>query len=277
MILAPLALPAHAAGFDELVQRVRAGNYPEARKELLALAKGGHDGAQFQLGLMAHLGRGAPQNYKESRRWYRLAASNGHPAAQNNLGVIYRDGLGTVANKVLAYKWLNLGAAAGNDQAVANLRRLKPSLTAEQILEGQQLAEEYARLRTETRQPKAMAKAAEPPAEAKVAAAPAPKQPAAAAKVENMSKPEQILATIFQQPTYLVQLGLFQNTKNVGKINARLKDMGIELINEDVQVRGANYARLRVGPYNSEDKAHRMAVIMNDTLGIRSSIIPRFN
>ena len=122
--------------------------------------------------------------------------------------------------------------------------------------------------------------AAEKPTEAKVVAVlekPAPTETLTPVKVESMSKPAQIIATIFQQPTYLVQLGLFENTKNVEKIDSRLGGMGIELISEDVTVSGTPFARLRVGPYKSEDKAHRIAEIMNDTLGIHSSIIPRFN
>ncbi len=280
LIIAPLVMPAHAASFGELIQRVNAGNFSEARTELLAMAEQGHAGAQFQVGLMAHLGRGTPQNYEQAQRWYRLSANHGDAAAQNNLGVIYRDGLGTSPNLILAHKWLNLGAATGNEQAVANLRRLTSSLTAAQILEGQQLAEEHDRLRIETLRSKSAAQAAKKPTEPKVVAAlekPAPIETLTAAKVETMSKPAQLIATIFQHPTYLVQLGLFENTKNVEKINSRLEGMGIELINEDVTVSGTPFARLRVGPYKSEDKAHRIAEIMNDTLGIQSSIIPRFN
>jgi TPR repeat protein len=45
--------------------------------------------AQFNLGLLYHLGQGVPQDYGKARQWWERAAAQGDAMAQNNLGSIY--------------------------------------------------------------------------------------------------------------------------------------------------------------------------------------------
>jgi len=55
------------------------GNYATALRQFKPLAeKGGHAWAQYQLGVMNHLGRGVPKNRVYSHMWYNIAALKGH-------------------------------------------------------------------------------------------------------------------------------------------------------------------------------------------------------
>ena len=132
-----------ASSFDEAMTDYKLGNYDDAYSALLKLGKQGQADAQFRLGIMAYKGQGVVKNYTQSIRWYRLAAENGHAGAQNNLGLIYRDGEGAKQSNVVAYMWFNL-AAADNTRAVENRNNLARNLSKKQILQGQQLAAEFA-------------------------------------------------------------------------------------------------------------------------------------
>ena len=134
---------AAAADYRETVKFLRAGSFHKAHSHFSALAEQGDANAQFQLGLMAHLGHGIPQNFLVARKWYERAAKIGEVRSQNNLGIIYRDGLGILPDAVRAYKWFSLGAAQRNEQAIVNLRMLLHDLDKADILTGQRLAQQH--------------------------------------------------------------------------------------------------------------------------------------
>ena len=132
-----------AADYRGAVEFLRAGSFQKAHSQFSTLAEQGDTNAQFQLGLMAHLGHGIPQNFLVARKWYERAAKIGEVRSQNNLGIIYRDGLGILPDAVRAYKWFSLAAAQRNEQAIVNLRMLLHDLDKADILTGQRLAQQH--------------------------------------------------------------------------------------------------------------------------------------
>jgi TPR repeat protein len=344
---------ATATNYRDVVELLRTGSFQTAHSQLLTLANQDNAEAQFQLGLMAHLGRGIPQNFLEARKWYERAAKAGEVQSQNNLGVIYRDGLGIPVDAVVAYKWFSLAASQRNVQAIANLRVLRQDLNKADIIRGQRLAQQY---HGEVETPRvAVALAAtdaEPiPAQAK---APAPKQLAAPAMPQRQENSPSILAVLKAmiapasadipklaetkleltdakpilakkkldlvelkpslaenkpepvemtpllakkntepvmmkaeltekksepvielkvQGNYLIQLGLFRNSNNVDRIHAKLKDRGIKVTAQQVNLGGRSYKRLQVGPYVNKGEAKAMAGLVDNILGIRSLVL----
>ena len=303
------AFAAGAANYQDALGHLRQGSFQLARGQLLTLAEQNHVGAQFQLGLMAHLGRGRPQNFLTAQKWYRLAAKAGDANSQNNLGVIYRDGLGMAADPVRAYKWFSLAASQRNVQAVTNLRSLMHDLSKSDILRGQKLAQQYQGEMDRPTQKVAVAVRATKPIAAKAPAreaaelkAPETKTQAAPVKITEapgqLAKEPSILASIkaliaplrqdkivagkkdpaavtkrIGKGEYLVQLGLFRNPGNIAKVHAKLKDQGLKAMAEKVDLGGKRYQRLRMGPYASKADAKSMAARVDSILKIRSLVV----
>ncbi len=326
------AQAADNTSFKKALADLKAHAYPAAQSELKALAAKGHAGAQFQLGLMAHLGQGIPQNYGEARQWYERAARGGEIRAQNNLGVLYRDGLGVPVDKVQAYKWFSLASSKRNKQAIDNLRALRHDLKKDDIARGQRLAQVYHDDVTSTGKPVAapkvekVAAAGTPaapvnaapkaaPIQVKVAAKPEPapklaakeeptKRAAPAAKPTSKSEDTDVLAALKAlvmpavpakpaEPTqpavarkapvppkaaidrreYFVQLGLFRNPSNVGRIRDNLRKEKLELVVERIELGGRTYQRLRLGPFTDKAAAKVLARRMDDLLHIRSLVL----
>ena len=70
--------------------------------------------AQFNLGVMYHIGEGVPRDYVQAMQWYRLAAEQEHIGAQYNLGLMYAKGQGVSQDHVEAANWYRR-AAEQND------------------------------------------------------------------------------------------------------------------------------------------------------------------
>ena len=100
------------------------GDYTNALKEFMPLAKQGDANAQWVLGVMYSKGEGVSQNYNEAVRWARLAAEQRHPTARYNLGMIYENGLGVQKSLIEAEKWYRLAAELGNQPGIEALARL---------------------------------------------------------------------------------------------------------------------------------------------------------
>ena len=107
-----------------------------------AAAEQGFADAQNNLGVMYDQGEGVENNYKEALKWYKLAAENGNRDAPNNIGVLYMTGLGTPRDFVMAHKWFTV-AGARDVEAKSNKKFVEKRLTAEQIEESKQFAEEW--------------------------------------------------------------------------------------------------------------------------------------
>lgn len=266
LALAAFARPAAADRLSEALADYRLGHYQEAGQMLEPLARAGNPEAQFWLGTMYYHGRGRPRIYREALAWFRRAAELGNPRAQNNLGLMYRNGDGVEPSPLVAYAWFAL--AAGQDSATArtNLDSVSDVMKPDQILQAQQLAEEYAvrvdAARRRAASAQAVAMAAPPPAPAPAAGSQRPPAPTAA------SAPHP------GDDVYMVQVGLFQNADNVRRIADTVRAERLRLHNEVVQIRGSRYNRLRVGPYANATDARAVSQRLNTLLDLESAIVP---
>src|SRR5262245_27147503 len=80
---------------------------------LKQLAQKGNPKAQFELGVLFHLGWSTGKDDVEAAKWYRLAAEQGLDAAQNVLGFAYYSGEGVRQDYFEAAKWLKRAADQG--------------------------------------------------------------------------------------------------------------------------------------------------------------------
>ena len=244
--------PSFAGSFEIAVQQFKQGSYRAAREQMKEIAETGHEGAQFYMGLMSHQGKGTPRNFREALKWYWLAADNGDNRGRNNLGVMHRDGLGITPNKILAYMWFSLAAADQSVEGQRNLERLSRALSQQDILQGQQLAEEYlARLARHASEPAVQAASlerklsrkpvkvivvasAEPTLISDAATTPMVKQNEEPAETPKKPVAVSTLETTGSKTQHVIQLGLFAKASNVDKIEKRLLKEGISLMSERV-------------------------------------------
>jgi len=82
LVLGLGASTAQAANFDKGWEAYQRGDYETTLKEFKPLAKEGHAGAQYHLGLMYGKGQGVPQDAAEGYAWLNLAALQGLEEAQ---------------------------------------------------------------------------------------------------------------------------------------------------------------------------------------------------
>lgn len=100
---------------------LNSGDYGAALLLWQPPAESGIPGAQFNLGLLYHLGRGVQQDYSQAAKWYRLAAEQGHTNAQENLGALFftknliDGGIdGAPRDAIEAYVWFDVAMRAGS-------------------------------------------------------------------------------------------------------------------------------------------------------------------
>jgi TPR repeat protein len=89
----------------------------EVFRKTLAEAERGDDGAQFNIGLMYHFGRGVAKDYKEAANWYRKAAEQGYAEAQLALSLMCCLGEGVTQDYKQAVKWCRKAAEQGLAEA----------------------------------------------------------------------------------------------------------------------------------------------------------------
>ena len=112
-LFAGLAAPAWADVEGGLAAYAR-GDYETAFREFKTLAEQGDAEAQFNLGVMYHIGEGVTPDYAQAMQWYWLAAEQEHIAAQYNLGLMYANGQGVPQDYTEATNWYRR-AAEQND------------------------------------------------------------------------------------------------------------------------------------------------------------------
>jgi TPR repeat protein len=101
----------------ECLDAFRKRDYAAAIAPCTDAAEGGHDKAQYILGLMHDIGYGVPQDGAKAVEWYTRAAEQEHPKAQYNLGVIYDTGNGVPEDDARAVKWYTEAAKQGHAKA----------------------------------------------------------------------------------------------------------------------------------------------------------------
>ncbi len=71
------------------------------------------------LGKMYLDGKGVAQDYRKAFEWYSETAQQGDAHAQFNLGVMYHLGDGTMQNNIMAEIWLRKAADNGHKDAIS--------------------------------------------------------------------------------------------------------------------------------------------------------------
>ena len=118
-------------------------NYTEAAKWYLLAAKHGYGAAQYNLGVLYQRGLGVPVSTTSAVKWYHQAAENGVPESFFSLALVFAKGEGVARNYVTAFMWLSLATIKGHPEAPIFLEKFRPKLTASQMAEGEQAANEW--------------------------------------------------------------------------------------------------------------------------------------
>lgn len=116
------------------------GDYPAAFEWFQKAAKQGSLAAHYELGKAYLYGRGTPQHFKLAAEHLLQAAQAGHVEAQYLLAQLYRNGQGVTQDLVHAYMWLNVAASRGHPWAANERDQLKVAMSAEEILQAQQMS-----------------------------------------------------------------------------------------------------------------------------------------
>jgi len=86
-------------------------------RTLLAEAKAGNAGAQYQLGRMYFFGEGVLQDYTQAEFWFRKGAEQGDPNSEFQLGGLYHFGHGVPQDDGQAFVWIVKAAQQGHIDA----------------------------------------------------------------------------------------------------------------------------------------------------------------
>jgi len=120
-----------------------ARDYADAVKWLPGAAKQNYAAAQCLLGLTYSEGEGVSRDDAEAVKWFRKAAEQGYAHAQYCLGLMYQEGKGIPRDDVAAYMWYSLAVVQGQGQAKVKLGAIEHKMTRDQIAEAQQRVSEW--------------------------------------------------------------------------------------------------------------------------------------
>jgi len=118
------ALPTSAADFDAGYIAYQKGDFEDAAKEWLALAKEGHMKAQYNVGILFDQGKGVVHDRAEAVRWWRRSAESGFQMAQHNLANAYISGDGVKQSYVDAIMWLEKASESGLNRSRYTLGKM---------------------------------------------------------------------------------------------------------------------------------------------------------
>lgn len=103
--------------------------------------------AQFNLGHMYRNGTGTRQNMQKALEWFEKAANGGDTESQFMAAEMYGAGYGVPQNKIKAYMWYKIAfdtmEARFKNIAKAEMDLLKQEMTAEEVVQAEQLAEQW--------------------------------------------------------------------------------------------------------------------------------------
>ncbi|MCH9844115.1 MAG: sel1 repeat family protein [Alphaproteobacteria bacterium] len=103
----------------------------------------GYAEAQYQLAMAYYQGDIYEKDYEKAVALLLPASRQGHMHAQRRLGYMYQHGLGTKTDKSEAYGWLAISGKLYNSAKIG-LDALKKELSADEIAQGEEVAQEYA-------------------------------------------------------------------------------------------------------------------------------------
>ena len=114
-----------AAGLDDAVEAMRAGDFAEAYCIIRPLAEHGDADAQYNIGWMYLNGYGLRVNDTYALEWWLRASKQGHIDASFSIGMLYSLGEGKVAKDLdLAIDYYLLAARNEQEDAIALLKSM---------------------------------------------------------------------------------------------------------------------------------------------------------
>ncbi len=110
--------------YSEGLKTYRAGQYAQAYRQLLPLARKQDARAMYLVGIMYQTGRGVPQDDATAANWHEGSAKLGNASGQYALARMVIEGRGVVKSRERGIALLKLAAAQGQPDATALLTRL---------------------------------------------------------------------------------------------------------------------------------------------------------
>ncbi|MHA1597739.1 MAG: SEL1-like repeat protein [Alphaproteobacteria bacterium] len=120
-VMVGLSGSAAATEFDAAMTAYNTGDYSSALSDFRILAKQGHAGAQYWIGVMYNKGRGVEVDIPEAIRWYRMAAAQDYVDAIYNLSWIYGKGAGVPIDMAKVVKWTRKAADLGDAESLYSM------------------------------------------------------------------------------------------------------------------------------------------------------------
>ncbi|WP_154665047.1 tetratricopeptide repeat protein [Leisingera daeponensis] len=119
LCLSFLAATPGIADFATGTQAYIKGDYANARKEWLPLARAGDARAQVGMGILSECACGESPSIPKAIKWYKMAADQGSDTGQLYLGNLYLQGKGEgfARDPLKAVKYFSLAAHQGNPKA----------------------------------------------------------------------------------------------------------------------------------------------------------------
>jgi len=112
-------------------------------KILRTAAEVGDIESMCELGRRLTMGDGVKKDLGKAIDWFEKAAEQNISNAQKNIGVSYYYGMGVVQGVIEAYKWLTIAKKNGVMNLEDLIKKVKKSLTKEEIVEAKKLAKEW--------------------------------------------------------------------------------------------------------------------------------------
>lgn len=134
LCLSFLCQPVAAArdAYGDGLKAYRAGQYAQAYKQLLPLARKKDARAMYLIGVMYQSGRAVPQDDPTAAGWFEASAKLGNASGQYALARATIEGRGVEKNRDKGIALLQLAAAQGHSEATALLGRLAATLKLEE-------------------------------------------------------------------------------------------------------------------------------------------------
>ena len=107
-----------------------------------AAADEGLASAQFNLAVMYANGEGITRDYVKAAKWYEKAAEQNYALAQFNLALMYYEGKGVEKSSEKSYFWNWIAAKSGFKDAITSRDLDERNLSAKQIQEVRENADE---------------------------------------------------------------------------------------------------------------------------------------
>jgi TPR repeat protein len=125
------------AQLDLAALYINTANYSQARPLCEAAAKEKLAGGFFCLGYLYQHGSGVDSNPKQAFGFYEQGARGGNVSSMQAVAKMYENGEGTNLDRVQAFTWFFFAAERGNKSAVADMKRIRSSMTEKEWKEAQ--------------------------------------------------------------------------------------------------------------------------------------------